>query len=75
MKHIFIVETADTVYLSPPDIDILTAQVEGAVQARLNGYEAFALSICNQRSALRGVYTLYGVDQAKSPDQLGSAKN
>lgn len=74
MKHIFIVETADDVYLSPRDIDVLTIKAQEMVEACVVGHEAFAQSICNQKSAIRAVYAVYGADQTQSPDQLGSAK-
>jgi len=74
MRHIFVVETAYDVYLSPSDIDELTVKVEDLVKQCVDPREAWAQSICNQKSAIRGVYAIYGADQSQSPDQLGVAK-
>lgn len=74
MKHLFVIETADDVLLPPDDIDDLTLQFGAAVEGRVGGREVFARSICNQPSAIRGIYRLYLADQTKSPDELGSAK-
>lgn len=75
MKHIFIVETADDVYLSPTEIDLLNGHLQSTVDAYI-GREcaSFVQSICNQKSAIRGVYAIYTADVRKSPEDLGSAK-
>lgn len=41
MKHIFIIETADDVHLSPKDIDTLTLKAQEMVEECVSGHEAF----------------------------------
>lgn len=81
MKHIFVVETADDKPLSPRSIDFLTEQIQTLVEHQIteawtcpDDGTAFATSICNQPSAVRGIYRLYQLDQSQSPDQIGCSK-
>lgn len=76
MKHVFVVETED--FIAPSWIDAIKFELEQSFDDRLQrGGEdkwSFVQSICNQQSAIRAVYRIYGADETKSPDEIGSLK-
>lgn len=76
MKHVFVVETADTI--APSWIDAIREELERSFDDRLqrDGEDKWCrvLVMANQSSAIRGVYKMFVADEDKSPDQLGSAK-
>lgn len=75
MKHIFIVETSDDVFIPITKIAEIEAQLDASVEDSIErGKLCVTHAICNVPSAIRGVYRHFGADESLSPDQLGSAK-
>lgn len=72
MKHIFIIETVGTI--SARDAANLAADIQEVTDKSLGETANFVRHICNENSAIRAMYRLFGADEAQSPDQLGSAK-
>ena len=72
MKHIFIVETADDVFIPITEISRVESELDAAIEDVIPyGKMCVTYAICNVESAIRAVYRKYGADESKSPDELG----